>query len=105
MKPYVLRPQAREDRRIEVRHYRHEAGGKVAAKWVGALGKALDEITQHPGIGSPVLGLELGVTGMRTWRIKGFPLSFWYFEREIHIDIARLVGQRQDALGVDVDQG
>ncbi len=105
MKPYALRPQAREDRRIEVRYYRHEAGAKVAAKLVAALAKALDEIKQQPGIGSPVLGLELGVAGMRTWRIKGFPLSFWYFEREIHIDIARLAGQRQDALRVEVDQG
>ena len=105
MKPYALRPQAREDRRIEVRYCRHEAGAKVAAQLVDALGKALDEIRQHPGIGSLVLGVELGVAGMRTWRIKGFPLSFWYFEREIHIDIARLVGQRQDALGVEVDPG
>ncbi len=105
MKPYALRPQAREDRRIEVRYYQHEAGAKVAAKLVDALGKALDEIRRHPGIGCRVLGVELGVAGMRTWPIKGFPLSFWYFEREIQIDIARLVGQRQDALDVEVDPG
>ena len=29
-KPYVLRPQAREDRRPEVHHYRQEAGAAVA---------------------------------------------------------------------------
>ena len=48
------------------------------------------------------MGQELGVTGMRTGGITGFPLSFWYFEREAHVDIARLVGHRQQALDVDL---
>lgn len=103
MKPCALRPQAREDRRSEVRYYREEAGAKVAAKLVAALVKALREIAQNPGIGSPTLGQELEIAGMRSWRITRFPLSFWYFERETHVDIARLVGQRQDALAVDVE--
>ena len=105
MKPCVLRPQAREDRRNEVRYYRKEAGAKVAANLVDALQKALEEIKRNPGIGSPILGQELGVAGMRTWLIEGFPLTFWYFERETQVDIARLVGQRQDAMGIDVGRG
>ena len=48
------------------------------------------------------MGQDLGVEGMRTWLIAGFPLSFWYFERTTHVDVARLVGQRQDAAGIDV---
>ncbi len=103
MKPCRLRPQAREDRRNEVRYYRQEAGTKVAGKLVDALQKALGELARHPGIGSPTLGQELGVAGLRTWRIAGFPLSFWYFERDTHLDIARLVGQRQDALEIDAE--
>ena len=102
MKPCRLRPLARQDRRDEIRYYRHEAGSRIALKLADALGKALDELTQHPGIGSPVLGQELGIAGLRTWRIDGFPLTFWYFERETHIDIVRLVGQRQDAMGIEV---
>ncbi len=102
MKPCVLRPQARTDRRNEVRYYREEAGAKVAAKLVDALEKALDEFRCNPAIGSPTLGQDLGVEGMRIWLISGFPLSFWYFERKTHVDVARLVGQRQDAMGVDV---
>ncbi len=76
----------------------------MAIKLIAALEKALDELKRHPGIGSPTLGQELAVVGMRTWRIAGFPLSFWYFERETHVDVARLVGQRQDALEIDVEQ-
>ncbi len=77
--------------------YRKEAGSVIAMKLVDALQKALLELERNPAIGSPALGLALGIDGLRSWRIDGFPLSFWYFERQQHIDIARLVGHRQDA--------
>lgn len=104
MKPVVLRPQAREDRRHEVHHYRQEAGAQVAAKLVDSLRKALRGLERQPGIGSPTLGQAIGIADMRTWRVDGFPLSFWYFERATHMDVARLVGQRQDALSIDVTE-
>ncbi len=104
MKPVRLRPRARQDRRDEIRYYRDEAGAKVAAKLVRALQRGLDAIHENPAIGSLTLGRELGIDGLRTWLIKGFPLTFWYFERETHIDVARLVGQRQDALRIDPDE-
>ena len=104
MKPVRLRPRARQDRREEIRYYRDEAGQKIAAKLVRALQRGLDAIHENPAIGSPTLGRELGIDGLRTWLIEGFPLTFWYFERETHIDVARLVGQRQDALRVDPDE-
>jgi toxin ParE1/3/4 len=103
VKRYVLRPLARQDRRVEVRYYRDEAGAAVAAKLGTALKKPLQTLEQQPGIGSPVVGRELGIPEMRTWLVEGFPLAFWYFERETHIDVVRLVGQRQDALGIEVD--
>ena len=53
-------------------------------------------------MGSPSLGQELGITGLRTWLVSGFPLTFWYFERETCVDVVRLVGQRQNALDVEV---
>jgi hypothetical protein len=36
-KPYVLRPQAREDRRSQVHYHRQEAGAAVADKLVKAM--------------------------------------------------------------------
>ena len=96
-KPCLLRPLASQDRRDEVRYYRKEAGSVIAMKLVDALQKALLELERNPAIGSPAMGLALGIVGMRTWRIEGFPLSFWYFERPQAIDVARLVGHRQDA--------
>ncbi|MGE3924915.1 MAG: type II toxin-antitoxin system RelE/ParE family toxin [Lautropia sp.] len=103
MKPVRLRPRARQDRRDEVRYYRDEAGSKVADKLIKALPRALVALEENPGIGSPVLGQAIGIDGMRSWLVDGFPLTFWYFERETYIDVARLVGQRQDALHIDPD--
>ena len=104
MKPYVLRPQARDDRRSEVRYYRKEAGARVALRLVDALAEALEQISRNPGVGSPTIGQELSITVLRTWRVRGFPLTFWYFEREVRVDLARLVGQRQDALAMEVGE-
>lgn len=104
MKPCVLRPKAREDRRSEVRYYRSEAGARVAGHLVDALSQALEQMGRNPAMGSPTLGQELRVTGLRTWGVRGFPLTFWYFEREAHVDVARLVGQRQDALAIEVPE-
>jgi toxin ParE1/3/4 len=104
LKPVLLRPRARQDRRDEIRYYRDEASARVAIRLVDALQKALEAIRNNPAIGSPALGREIGIDGLRTWSIDGFPLTFWYFERASHIDVARLVGQRQDALRIDPDE-
>lgn len=100
MKPAVLRPQARRDRQVEVRYYRKEAGSKVAVRLVAATDAALDRIELEPGIGSPVLGKVLDIPDLRTWRVTGFPLLWFYFERDDHLDVVRLLGERQDIVAL-----
>lgn len=75
----------------------------MAMKLVDSLQKALLALERNPSNGSPVMGQALGIDGLRVWRIDGFPLSFWYFERQQHIDVARLVGHRQDADLIEID--
>ena len=103
MKPARLRKAAQQDAFAEVRYYRREAGVAVAHRLRQAIEATLADIEHNPGTGSPRLGQTLGVPGLRTWRIAGFPLAAWYFERDDHLDVARIVGQRQDALSVDLD--
>ncbi len=74
----------------------------MTAKLVKALAKTLQELERHPAIGSPTLGQVLGIDELRTWRIDGFPLTLWYFERADHVDVVRLVGQRQDQSDIQV---
>lgn len=96
MKPAILRPQAKCDRQAEVRYYRKEAGTKVAVRLVVATNAALDKLELEPGVGSPTLGKDLGIPDLRTWRVTGFPLLWFYFERDDHLDVVRLLGERQD---------
>jgi len=105
VKPVLLTPAAKQDRRDEVVYYRTEAGARVAKKLVDAMRKALQALEQQPGMGSPAIGKELDIDGLRARRLDGFPLSFWYLERTEHVLVVRLIGQRQDpenlAVGVD----
>lgn len=105
MKRLLLSPAAKQDRRNEVSYYRTEAGAPVAQRLVEALQNASRDLEQQPGMGSPALGIELGIEGMRTWRLDDFPLSLWYFERADHVLIARVIGHRQEAEFIDVMKG
>ena len=100
MKPAILRPQALRDREAEIRYYRKEAGSKVAVRLVGATDRALDRIELEPRIGSPVFGDVLGIPELRTWRVAKFPLLWFYVERGDHLDVVRLLGERQDIAAI-----
>lgn len=100
MKPGSLRPQALRDQQGQVRYYRKEAGTRVAVRVVKATNAALDQIELDPGIGSPVLGKRLGIPGLRTWQVAKFPLLWCYFERDDHLDVVRLLGERQDVAAI-----
>ena len=104
MKPAVLRPQALRDQQGEVRYYRKEGGARVAVRVVKATNAALDQMELDPGIGSPTLGKRLGIPELRTWRAKKFPLLWCYFERGDHLDVVRLLGERQDIAAVLGDE-
>ena len=71
---------------------------------VVAARKALDHIEQNPGTGSPRIGQELNIPGLRSWRLTGFPLVWFYFERDDYLDFTRLLGERQDILSILRDQ-
>jgi toxin ParE1/3/4 len=100
LKPAVLRPQASRDQQSEARYYRNEAGTRVAVRLVKATNAALDQIELDPGIGSPLVGKRLGIPGLRTWQVAKFPLLWFYFERGDHLDVVRLLGERQDIAAI-----
>ena len=100
MKPAVLRPQALRDQQGEVRYYRKEGGTRLAVKVAKATNEALDQLELAPGLGLPRLGKLLGIPGLRTWRVGTFPLLWCYFERGDHLDVVRLLGERQDIIAI-----
>ena len=104
MKPARLRPTARDDRREAVRYYRQNASIDVARRLIVAIKSDLGTLQTHPSIGSPGIGAELGLEGMRAWTVSGFPLVLFYFEREDHLDVVRILGQRQDIATILSDE-
>lgn len=99
-KPLRFRPAARLDIRRELARYRKEAGEAVARQLLDSIRQAEHLLPTQPRIGSPRLGLLLDIPALRTWALTGFPLSLWYVERADHLDVARVLGHRQDPFAV-----
>ena len=100
MKSAYLRPQARADLRAEVVYNRKRAGKPIANQLVDCADKALQYLQKNPGTGSPTIGQVLDIPGLRSWRISGFPLIWFYFEYEDRLDVVRLLEEPQDILSI-----
>lgn len=86
--------------RAEVRYCRNEGGTRLALKPAKATEPALAQLEVEPGLGLPRPGLLLDIPGLKTWRVSKFLLLSCYFERADHLDVVRLLGERQDILAV-----
>jgi len=69
-----------------------------------ATSDALDKVELEAGMGSPTLGKLLGIPGLRTWRVAKFQLLWCCFERTDHLDVVRLLGERQDIAAILGDE-
>ncbi|MGM9489633.1 type II toxin-antitoxin system RelE/ParE family toxin [Ideonella sp. YS5] len=109
MKPAVLRPWALRDQQGEVRYYRKECDARVAVKVAKATNETLDQIELEPGMGSPTLGQLLafrgfGPGGRQSFRRCGATSLLRTFERRDHLDVVRLLGERQDIAAILGDE-
>ncbi|HEV2533456.1 type II toxin-antitoxin system RelE/ParE family toxin [Phenylobacterium sp.] len=95
-KPSILRQLARGDIEAAVDFYAAEAGEPVALRFVDALETALRMIGRHPAAGSPRLGQELDLPGLRTRLLNGFPYLVFYVERQDHVDVWRVLHGHRD---------
>ena len=100
MKPAHLRPQAEADLVEAARHYATAASVTLAERMFDAAIAALVQIERMTGMGSPRLGQLCEIPGLRSWRVTDFPMRRLYFEAEHHLDVARLLGDRQDILSI-----
>jgi toxin ParE1/3/4 len=75
-------------------------GTRLAVTSVKATNEAVDQTELEPGLGSPRLGKLLNIAGFRICRVAGFPLRWCCFERADHLDVVRLLGERQDVAAI-----
>jgi toxin ParE1/3/4 len=95
-----LRPQAEADLLEATRHYAMEGSAELAERMFDAAIAALEPIVRMPGMGSPRLGQLCEIPGLRSWRITDFPMQWLYFEADDHLDVVRLLGDRQDIIAI-----
>jgi toxin ParE1/3/4 len=104
VKPARLRPAAQDDLIALTRWYAEQGGNALAARLFDSAQAALEPLARMPGLGSPRVGQLCQQPGLRAWGVQGWPVQWLYFERDNHIDVIRLLGERQDIaeiLGAD----
>jgi toxin ParE1/3/4 len=95
-KPVVPREQARKDVEAAIEYYADQAGAGVALGFIDALEMAYRSIVARPAAGSPVYGQVLGLPGLRHCRLKRYPHLIFYFDRDDHVDVWRVLHAQRD---------
>tara|TARA_R110002049_G_scaffold293925_1_gene479776 strand:+ start:565 stop:882 length:318 start_codon:yes stop_codon:yes gene_type:complete len=90
-RPLVQQNAADADLLAAVDYYVLEAGQPVALRFVEAFGAACNHIAEWPETGSSRFGDDLGLPGLRHWRIEGFPYAVFYVVLADQIDIWRVL--------------
>ncbi len=91
-----LRPQAEIDLVERSRYYLAAAGQEVAAQFFDSAIDALHAIADMPAVGSPRIGELVGIPVLRTRRIPSFPCGWYSLTPTDHIDVVRLLADRQE---------
>ena len=96
MKPVRRRVLAREDIKRPVAHYLEQAGGDLVDRFVDALESATQQLERHSRSGSPHIAEEVGIPGLRSWRLGRFPYAFFYYDRPDEVYIWRVLHVTRD---------
>lgn len=91
MKVAHLRPLAEQDLVERTHHYRDQDGDELGERFFDAAIASLRSIERMPSIGSPRIGEDCDIPGLRSYRIEGFPSGWFYFARADYLDVVRLL--------------
>ena len=104
MKPARLRLSAKQDLSDAAVYYAERGGEALGENLLERALSALARIESMPGIGSPDSGQRIGLPSLRVWRLKVFAMRWFYFERDAHLDVVRLLADRQDIAAILADE-
>ena len=92
----VLRPLAKRGVREAIDYYHGEGGEKLARRFVTGWHAAVGHLARFPESGSPRLGSELRIPGLRSWLVGGFPHLVLYLVVDQRVDVLRVLHQSRD---------
>jgi toxin ParE1/3/4 len=79
-----------------VDYYRENAGTPVAESFSSAVDEALEQVVQHPNIGSPRTALDLDIEGIKAWSLRRFPHQIYYRVFSDRIELCRVLHPKRD---------
>jgi toxin ParE1/3/4 len=91
-----LRPRAEDDLVEKTLHYRRSGGEALGERFFNAALAAVRVVERNPGTGSPLEGTVCEIPGLRSWPVVGFPVRWYYFVFDDHLDVVRLLAEAQD---------
>lgn len=102
MKRVILRPKADRDMDAALLYY---ASGSlnVARNFLVELKTTFNRIGTMPRAGSLRFAHELALSGLHAYPLRNFPYLLFYFEREDHIDIVRVLHTHRDIFNLLLD--
>ena len=95
-KAIILRALARQDIEEAIDHYLGESAPKAALDFIDAVETAYSHLGRQPGSGSPRYAHELNIPSLRFWPLTRFPYLVFYFERDDHVDVWRVLHGKRD---------
>lgn len=95
-KPVMRRARADLDVQQAVEHLLAQEAQTAALKFINALERAYAHVSRQPAAGSPRIGEELDLPGLRCWPVKGFPYLVFYRETDTHVDVWRVLHTARD---------
>jgi toxin ParE1/3/4 len=95
-----LRPRAEADLIEGTAHYRAAGGDELAKRFFDSASASIRSVERMPGIGSPLIGEMCDIPGLRFHAVNGFPIRWYYFVAENHLDVVRLLADAQDLTAI-----
>jgi toxin ParE1/3/4 len=94
---FVLRAAAQRDLNAFVDSLEDEAGKDLAYRFVDAAQSSFQALAETPGLGATVSSHNLALTGLRKWRVAGFPdYLIFYRPEENRVRIFRILHGASD---------
>ena len=90
-KGVVARARAEQDVNDALDFYLGQASQKVALGFIDALERAYRLIGERSEIGATRYAYGLDLPGLRSWPLRDYPYVVFYFPRDDHIDVWRVL--------------
>ncbi len=94
--PVVWRPRADTDLVEAVLWLREHASPAIAIEFVDRVEKALDLLSRHPLAGPGLVGVRIGIPGLRSFPVERTPYVLFYLADSRRVDLVRVLHGRRD---------